>query len=67
MSMDPLSVGWADPATTILALLFCGHVLADFLFQSNRMVREKQKKPSALAVHALQVGIVQGIVVLTFS
>lgn len=67
MSVDQLSVDWADPATTILALLLCGHVLADFLFQSNWMVLKKKKSLRVLALHALVVGIVQGVVILAFS
>ena len=65
--MSRLSVEWEDPATTILALLLCGHVLADFLFQSNWMVREKVRSLRVLAIHALEVGLVQGIVVLIFA
>lgn len=58
--MSQLSVEWEDPATTILALLLCGHVLAVFLFESNWMIREEMPSLRAFLVHALNVGLVQG-------
>lgn len=65
--MSQLSVEWDDPATTVLALLLCGHVLAVFLFESSWMIREELPSLRALAVHALEVGLVQGVVVLAYS
>ena len=65
--MSPLSVEWEDPATTILALLLCGHVLAVFLFESNWMIRKDMPSLRGFVVHALKVGLVQGVVVLAFS
>lgn len=65
--MSQLRVEWEDPAIMVLALLLCGHVLADFLFQTNWMVREKKRSLYALLIHALEVGIVQGVMVLVFS
>ena len=56
--MSQLSVEWEDLATTVLALLLCGHVLAVFLFASSWTMREKLPSLRALAVHALGVGLV---------
>ncbi|MCP3920034.1 MAG: DUF3307 domain-containing protein [bacterium] len=65
--MDQPIIDWANPATTLLALLLCGHILADFLFQTSWMVREKKRSLAALAAHSLEVGLVQGIIVLAFA
>lgn len=51
--MSQLSVEWEDPATTVLALLLCGHVLAVFLFESSWTMREELPPLRALVVHAL--------------
>ena len=65
--MGQVSVDWENPATTVIALLLCGHVLADFLIQPRGMARKKQNSLRVLALHALEVGVVHGFVVLPFS
>ncbi|MFT7665389.1 MAG: hypothetical protein ACI87A_003627 [Planctomycetota bacterium] len=58
-----MNIDWDDPANAIFALLLCGYVLANFLFQTKSLVRRKQDSFGVLAVHALVVGVVQGLAV----
>ncbi len=58
---------WTDPTHAVLALLVCGHVLADFLFQSEGLVAAKRQSVHGVPVHAGIVALVQGLVVLPFS
>jgi len=53
--------------SAVLALLVCGHVLADFLFQTAGMLRAKRRSWRGLARHAVEVACVQAVVVLPFS
>jgi len=62
-----MNVDWGDPATAVLTLLLCGHVFADFLFQTARRAEAKRRSIAAVFDHALRVGLVQGIVVLPFA
>lgn len=50
---------------TLLALLIAGHVLADYAFQTRRMV-EGKRKPGWLALHVVVVALVQAAVALPF-
>lgn len=52
-------------AATLVALLIAGHVLADFAFQTRRMV-ERKERLGWLALHALVVALVQAAVALPF-
>jgi hypothetical protein len=47
-------------------LLLCGHLLADFVFQTRSMVEGKRTKLRWLLAHGLEVAFVQGIVLLPF-
>lgn len=38
-----MNVDWRDPATAFLTLLRCGHVFADFLFQTARQAEAKRR------------------------
>ncbi len=51
---------------TVLALLLCGHTLGDFVFQTDQMVRRKSEN-RWLAAHALQVTVLQGLLLLPFT
>jgi len=62
-----MSLDWSDPALVIGLLLLAGHMLADFAFQTRNMVQEKPTSPRALALHALEVALVQAACVLWFS
>jgi len=42
-------------AASLLILLVAGHVFGDFLFQSRRVAREKERKWGAMLTHALTV------------
>lgn len=42
-----------DPSTTLLALLFVGHVFADFLVQTPRVAGEKRNRIGRLLQHGL--------------
>lgn len=56
-----------DPAASlVLALLFAGHLLADFVFQSRRMVEGKREHAPWLFVHGAEVLLVQGVALLPF-
>ncbi len=55
-----------DPARAFLALLFCGHALADFLAQTERLVRRKRTSAAALLVHVVEVAAIQAAVLLPF-
>ena len=57
----------SDPVLVIGLLLLAGHMLADFAFQTRHMVEEKPSSPRALALHALEVGLVQAAAILWFS
>ena len=46
------------PDTRLLALLVAGHLLADFAFQTRRMVEEK-KRLGGLLRHGIVVAIVR--------
>lgn len=65
--MIELPIDWQDPAAAILVLLCCGHLCADFLFQTSRLVDAKKNSIAAVAAHTFYVGVVQGAVVLPFS
>ena len=65
--MIELPIDWQDPAAAILVLLFCGHLFADFLFQTSRLVDAKKNSIAGVAAHTFYVGLVQGVVVLPFS
>ena len=52
-------------AESLLALLIAGHVLADFAFQTRRMVAGKGRL-GWLALHAVVVAVVQAAVALPF-
>jgi hypothetical protein len=51
---------------TFLALLLCGHVLADFAFQSSALAKRKSGHWSGLALHTLLVLIVQGLLLAPY-
>lgn len=53
------------PATQLLTLLVAGHLLADFAFQTRRMV-EGKRRFGGLALHALVVAVVQAAVAWPF-
>jgi hypothetical protein len=53
------------PYESLLALLIAGHVLADFAFQTRRMVEEKGRL-GWLALHGLLVAFIQAAVALPF-
>ena len=55
-----------DPARAFLALLLCGHGLADFVVQTERLVRRKRTSALAMLLHALQVAAVHALVLLPF-
>lgn len=52
---------WRSFATgsdgAVLAMLLCGHMLGDFVFQSARTVDEKRNDPRALQRHAVYIGL----------
>ena len=43
---------------TSLIALICGHFLGDFVFQSDKLAKEKTEKKSVIIWHALQVAII---------
>lgn len=47
-----------------LALLFAGHCLADFVFQSRSMVARKEREPRWLVYHGLEVWLLQALVLV---
>lgn len=53
---------WRSFATesdgAVLAMLLCGHMLGDFVFQSSRTVREKVDDPKVLLRHGFNLGLV---------
>ena len=49
----------------LLALLVAGHLLADFAFQTRRMVEGKER-PGWLVLHGAMVALVQAAVALPF-
>ena len=52
-------------SATLLALLLAGHILADFAFQTRRMV-EGKGRVGWLALHVAVVALVQAVVALPF-
>ncbi|HKY61156.1 MAG TPA: DUF3307 domain-containing protein [Gemmatimonadota bacterium] len=52
-------------SSALLALLVAGHLLADFGFQTRRMT-ERKKEAGWLALHGLEVALVQAAVALPF-
>ena len=54
-----------SPHANLLALLLAGHLLADFAFQTRRMVDHKNH-PGWLALHAAVVAVAQALVALPF-
>lgn len=54
-----------NPAANLLVLLVAGHFLADFAFQTRRMVDGKRRL-GGLVAHGLEVGLVQAAVALPF-
>jgi hypothetical protein len=48
------------------ALLLCGHLLADFVFQTRAMVEGKRARGLWLLAHGLEVFVVQALVLLPF-
>jgi hypothetical protein len=53
--------------SSILSLLVCGHVLADFLFRTEAAARAQRTSARAWFAHALVVAVVQAAVVLPFA
>jgi len=53
-------------ASLALSLLFAGHFLADFVFQSRRMVEGKRDHARWLLVHGAEVLLVQSLALLPF-
>lgn len=51
---------------TLLVLLLCGHLLADFVFQTRAMVEGKRTRLRWLWAHGLEVLLVQAVVLLPF-
>jgi hypothetical protein len=51
---------------TLPALLLCGHLLADFVFQTRAMVEGKRTHVRWLLAHGLEVLVVQALVLLPF-
>jgi len=45
-----MNVDWQDPATVVLTLLLCGHVFADFLFQTRTRAEAKRRSIDALKI-----------------
>jgi hypothetical protein len=60
------AAGTTAGGSYLLALLLCGHILADFLFQPHRLAEAKQRRPAALLLHGLVTIIVQAVTVLPF-
>lgn len=52
---------------TLPALLLCGHLLADFVFQTRAMVEGKRTRARWLLAHGVEVLVVQALVLLPFS
>ncbi|GJM20600.1 MAG: hypothetical protein DHS20C15_05150 [Planctomycetota bacterium] len=50
----------------LLALLVAGHLLGDFVFQTNAMVRGKREARGPLRAHAAEIALVQALIVLPF-
>lgn len=55
-----------DTALILLALLLCGHLLGDFVFQTRRMVEGKRERWGPLWEHAGEITLVQAAVLLPF-
>lgn len=57
---------FGDPRASLLALLFVGHVLADFLIQSESIATQKPKRPRALLQHGLLTLLTHVLCILPF-
>ena len=64
--MNDLTVDWSDESNVLLALLLCGHMLGDLVFQAEAMVAGKRRSRRVLLTHALELGLVQSVLVLPF-
>ena len=50
------------PAGLLLALLVCGHMLGDFVFQNGALVERKRERAGWVWIHVLVVTLVQAVV-----
>ncbi len=55
-----------DAPTMLLALLFCGHIMADFLVQTEWVAREKVKRRSVMLLHGLLTTLTHLVLLLPF-
>jgi hypothetical protein len=66
MILSDLGFATFSPASSLLALLVSGHVLADFLVQTESVAARKGRHPAALFQHVLLTGITHAVMLLPF-
>lgn len=63
---DQLVLRTLTPDAALLALLVCGHVLADFLIQTEAVAARKGRQPAVLLLHGMLTFCTHALVLMPF-